>query len=274
MSHFEFIIQAISVSCPSCNEVFATPIAFKMSEMTPTLPVEADLHRVLPYGALRSYLVTICPQCQHSWWTNTFNKHYFLPIGIAETPGVDYAKKFAHAILTGRKNNFHLLDRALLALNGYWCAKESNQDSKKWLTLAIQELAIAINDSIWQANRSRYQYVLAELLRLSGRFEQAITAFTLVNSSANLPQELIDQQKNLASKKISDPVLLTNEQVQQIFFPKLISQLSNEETEKQQTIQSPEKIQSDFSVANNNPFDSITNKSNLLPPKRALRANV
>ncbi len=54
MSHFEFIIQAISVSCPSCDEVFATPTPFKMPEMAPTLPVEADLHRVLPYGAIRA----------------------------------------------------------------------------------------------------------------------------------------------------------------------------------------------------------------------------
>jgi hypothetical protein len=274
MSHFEFIIQAISVSCPSCNEVFATQTPFKMSEMTPTLPVEADLHRVLPYGAVRACLVTICPQCQYSWWTNTFNRHYFLPVGIAITPEVDHPKKFAHAILTGRKNNFHLLDRALLALNGYWCAKESNQDTSKWLTLAIQELAIAVNDSIWQSNRSRYQYVLAELLRLSGRFEQAINAFALVNSSANLPQELIDNQKNLASKKNSDPVLLTNKQVQQIFFPKLISELTKEETKKEQAIQSSEKIQSDFSTTDNNLFDNITNRSNILPPKRPLKAAV
>lgn len=268
MFYFEFIIQAISVSCPSCDEVFATQTPFKMSEMTPTLPVEADLHRILPYGAVRACLVSICPQCQHTWWTNTFSRHYFLPVGISETPQVDYAKKFAHAILTGRKNNFHILDRALLALNGYWCAKESNQDANKWLILAIQELASALSNDNWQGNRSRYQYVLAELLRLNGRFEQAINAFALVDSSANLPQELIESQKNLAVKRNSDAVLLTNQQVQQIFFPKLISELAKEETGKQQTNIFAEKTQSDLNTAHNNPFAGIKNKSILLPPKR------
>ncbi len=274
MSQLEFIIQAISVSCPSCDEVFATQTTFKMSEMTLTSSVEADLHRVLPYGAIRACLVSICPQCQYSWWTNTFNRHYFLPVGIAETPHIDYAKKFAHAILTGRKHNFHIVDRALLALNGYWCAKENRQETSKWLTFAVQELAAALSDHSWHENRARYQYLFAECLRLSGRFDQAIKAFALVTDSTNLPKELIENQKNLAIKKNSDAALLTNKEVQQIFFPQLTSELSQERTEKQATTELSEKIQSPLNAPNPNPFDIITNKSNPLPPKRPMKASV
>jgi hypothetical protein len=274
MSQLEFIIQPTSVNCPSCNEVFATQIPFRMSEMTPTLPVEADLHRVLPYGAIRACLITICPQCQYSWWTNTFNRHYFLPVGIAQSPIVDYAKRFAHAILTGRKNNFHILDRALLALNGYWCAKESNQEINKWLTLAIQELSAALADNNWQGNRSRYHYLLAELLRLNGRFEQALHTFNTVNESAKLPNELIEKQKNLASRQNSEPTLLTNKEVQEIFFPKLVLNSTNEEIQEEgEANRFTEKLQSDLNTTAVNQLID-TQKSNFLPPKRTNKATV
>jgi hypothetical protein len=267
MSHFEFIIQAISISCPSCDEVFATPIPFKMPEMSLTFPVEADLHRLLPYGAIRACLIAICPQCQYSWWTNTFNRHYFLPVGIAESPTIDNTRKFAHAILTGRKKNFHILDRALLALNGYWCAKESNQEIDKWLSLAIQELSAALSDSSWQGNRSRYHYVLAELFRLASRFDQALNTFALVDDKANLPAALLERQKNLSIQKNNAPVLLTNQQIQEIFFPKLII-----ESTKNEVGQFTEKLQSESSTTNNNPFAISEKRPNSLPPKRAAKA--
>jgi hypothetical protein len=241
-----------------------------MPEMNLTLPIEADLHRVLPYSAIRACLITVCPQCQYSWWTNTFNRHYFLPVGISETPTVDHARKFAHAILTGRKNSFHILDQALLAMNGYWCAKESNQDPDKWLSLAIQEISAALADKNWQGNRSRYYYLLAEFLRLNGRFEQSLKAFNLVDSDANLPQNLIDNQKSLAHKQNKDAVLLSNEQVREIFFPKLKIESITEEKQNTEISAIPK---ANTQVSNTNSFVNSTNNTILLPPKRT-RATV
>lgn len=217
MQGFEFIIQEKSVSCASCNGVFAAPTNFALPQMSKGLPVEADLHRILPYGILRASMVTICPFCQYAWWTSTFSPHFYLPIGIPQAPSIDPAKKFAHAVFTGRKNNYHVLDRAILALNGYWCAKESHQETNKWLNLAMQELSAALADKNWTGNRARYHYVLAEILRLLGQFEEAVQEFDLVDASAKLPVNLVAKQRNLAKAKYSDPVLLTNEQVETIF---------------------------------------------------------
>ena len=240
MSQLQFIINSTSVSCPSCNEVFATQIHFKLPEMTSHLPVEADLHRVLPYGAIRGSLISICPKCQYAWWTSSFSRHFFLPFGISIAPMIDHAKKFAHAIFTGKKHNFHNLDRALLALNGYWCAKESHQDTSKWLALTIQELTNALADNSWQGNRARYHYLLGELLRLNSQFELAIKEFDLADSTSALPEELINNQKNLAKKHNADSVLLTNEQVQNIFFPNLIKTTEEQNTLAEQENFAPE----------------------------------
>ncbi len=263
MSQPEFVINITSVSCPACQQVFATQTPFKLPDMNVQLPVEADLHRVLPYGAIRSALVTICPQCQYAWWTNTFNRHFFLPFGISETPTIDYAKKFAHAVFTGRKNNFHVLDRALLALNGYWCAKESHQETGKWLALAIQELAGALANTKWQGNRARYHYVIAELLRLNGQFEQALIEFDRVDSSSSLPEELISNQRSLANRENADSVLLTNEQVEEIFFPTLakLRKQAADSTKQTQSTEFNANSKTDF-------MNSIKNSS--LPPRKGI----
>jgi hypothetical protein len=124
-------------------------------------------------------------------------------------------------VFTGRKNNYHVLDRAMLALNGYWCAQECHDQTDKWLALAIQELTAALADQNWTGNRARYHYVLAELLRRQGEFAAACREFDLVDESANLPAPLVDKQKQLASKQENHSVLLTSEEVEKIFFPVL-----------------------------------------------------
>ncbi len=270
MSQYEFVINTMSVSCPECNEVFATQTSFRLPEMTTSLPVESDLHRVLPYGIIRSCLVTICPSCQYAWWTNTFSRHFSLPIGIKQAPEIDSARKFAHAVLTGRKNNFHTLDRAILALNGYWCAKESHQETSKWLILSIQELSAALADSSWEGNRARYHYLLGELLRLNRQFEEAIQEFKLADSTSNLPEDLIINQKTLAQNKNSDPLLLSNEQVKTIFFPALvIPRLMPQEL--LEPIKTNEQVteNSNSEMVDFGPIQSSTYSAALFPPKKS-----
>ena len=221
MPAFEFIIHQKSVSCTNCDKVFATPINQALPDMSKTTPVESDLHRILPYGAVRASMVTICPFCQYAWWASTFSGHFTLPIGIPEAPAIEQAKKFAHAVFTGRKNNYHVLDRAMLALNGYWCAQECHDQTDKWLALAIQELTAALAEQNWTGNRARYHYILAELLRRQGEFDAACKEFDLVDESANLPADLIKKQKQLTSKHENHSVSLTKEEVEKIFFPVL-----------------------------------------------------
>jgi hypothetical protein len=228
MPRYEFVIHQKSVICTSCEKVFTTPVNKTLPEMSKTLPVDADLHRILPFGATRACMVTICPFCQYAWWASTFSGHFTLPVGIAAEPTVDYARKFAHAVLTGRKNNYHVLDRAMLALNGYWCAQECHYQLDKWLALAIQELAAALAEQNWTGNRARYHYILAELLRRQGQFAGACAEFDLVDESANLSVDLINRQKQLAVNQKSHSVLLTDEEVAKIFFPELPADLPPE----------------------------------------------
>src|ERR1700722_12263364 len=119
MPGFEFIIHQKSVICTSCEKVFATPVNQALPDMSKSTPVEADLHRILPYGAIRASMVAICPFCNYAWWAATFEGHFTLPVGISTAPVIEQPRKFAHAVFTGRQNNFHVLDRAILALNGY-----------------------------------------------------------------------------------------------------------------------------------------------------------
>ncbi len=119
-----FKLRQITVSCPLCETVFATYEVVRMPNMTRETPVEADLHRILPDPELRSNLLAMCPNCVYTYWLTSFAPHYFLPQVVADSPPVEPSKKFAHAVQSARKVNNHALDRSILALNGYWCARE------------------------------------------------------------------------------------------------------------------------------------------------------
>lgn len=228
----EFTIKDISVVCPQCNTIFATPTIAKMPSITRDSIVEADLHRVLPNATIRAALVAICPCCIYSWWMNAFAPHYFVPQLVVEAPEVEPSKKFAHAVLSGRKHNAHPLDRALLAMNGLWCARESyvgadisqkpayEADNERWLTLAAQELDLALSDANWTGNRPRYEYMMGEILRQLGKFPQAQEHFTRVDRRSMLPYELVEHQSKLAAGGDRRPTTLPPHLVEAIFLPK------------------------------------------------------
>jgi len=229
----EFILRDTSLICPSCSTPFASPQIARMPNITAETTIEADLHRVLPAAAVRGALIAICPACVYTWWSTAFAPHFYVPDLLVPSPEIEYPKKFAHAVLTGRKNGAHALDRALLALNGLWCARETyigagpeqmdnyRADNERWLVLAVQELDTALRDEDWNGNRHRYAYIMGEVLRQLADFHAAVRYLdTVVARRAMLPQELIDHQRQLAMAGVSDPTVLPPHVVEAIFLPK------------------------------------------------------
>src|ERR1700722_8100328 len=98
MPAFEYIIHQKSVVCTSCDKVFATPVNQTFTDMSKLMPVEADLHRILPFGAVRATMVAICPFCNYAWWASTFASHFAIPVGIPESPSIAQPRRFAHAV--------------------------------------------------------------------------------------------------------------------------------------------------------------------------------
>lgn len=215
-----FKLRHLTVVCPDCQTIFAT---FELARNPPVdrdTPIEADLHRILPDATLRAALLATCPNCIYTWWLSSFSEHYLLPQVVADSPPLEPSKKFAHAVQSGRKNNVHFLDRAVLALNGYWCCREEGQDGEKFLKLAKAEMASALADNSWRGNRSRYNYLMAEVLRLLGEFKEADVYYQQVGRSANLPNELVEKMRMFASGGNKAPVRLPPHIVEEIFVPK------------------------------------------------------
>lgn len=219
----DFVLQTVSVSCPECEVVFATQSLARTPNMTKETPVETDLHRVLPHPSLRAALLAMCPACLYTSWFSSFVEDPLIPFLAVAPAEVAYSKKFAHAVLTGRKIGAHHLDRALFALNGSWCARESGEAPEKWLELAGQELDAALKDENWVGNRSRYQYIMGEICRLVGDFHGAVRHYNQVDRKSQLPKSLVDHQRQEAINGNSRPVQLPPEYVEAIFFPKSIN---------------------------------------------------
>jgi hypothetical protein len=222
-----FKLRQITVTCPLCETVFATYEMVRMPIMTRDTPVEADLHRILPDPELRSNLLAMCPNCVYTYWLTSFAPHYFLPQVVPDSPPVEPSKKFAHAVHSARKVNNHALDRAVLALNGYWCSREEDMDAirglegggEKFLRLAKVELTAALSDNDWAGNRSRYNYVMAEILRLLGEFPQALEFYRMVDRKSGLPFELVDRMQRFAQDGNKNPIRLPPHIVEAIFVP-------------------------------------------------------
>ncbi len=215
-----FILKETTVICPKCELNFATTQVAKMPKISHESRVEADLHRVLPDGAVRASLIAMCPECLYTWWLSAFAHSIMLPQMVPDAPPVDNAKKFGHAVLSARKHGLHSLDRAIIALNGYWCAREDFQPAGKWLELAARELDEALKDESWYGNRGRYHHIMGEVLRLMGDFHGAVRHYSLVDNRSMLPRELIEHQIAEAKAGNSAPTLLPQEIVEQIFLDK------------------------------------------------------
>ena len=220
----EFLIKDTSVICPSCDYPFATPNLDTMPNLTADTPVEADLHRVLADPAARGALIAVCPACTYAWWISAFSSHHFVPDLLVPAPPVEYSKKFGVAIVSGRKTKEPLLDMALLAMNGYWCAREevaagigNASEIQRWLKLAVKELKTAMEDASWQANTSRYNYILGELLRQMSDFHGAVSCLQAVDRRSLLPRELVDHQISLAKAGCADPILMPPRLVDEVF---------------------------------------------------------
>lgn len=206
--------------CPSCELIFATTQIDRTPALTRESRVEADLHRVMPDATIRASLLATCPECIYTWWLSAFAPHYMLPEMVPDAPPVSNDKKFGHAVLSGRKNGAHSLDRAVVALNGYWCAREDFLPSAKWLELAAKELHEALSDESWNGNRGRYQYIMGEVLRLMGDFHGAVRFYSMVTRRSVLPRQLIDHQIQAAKEGSSKPILLPPHIIEEIFLPR------------------------------------------------------
>lgn len=213
-----------------------------MPEIARDTKVEADLHRILPDGSIRASMLSTCPECLYTWWMASFAVSLVLPQMAPDAPPVANAKKFGHAVLTGRKEGAHALDTAVAALNGYWCAREDFQDGKKWLELASQDLEKALGDESWWGNRSRYNYILGEVLRLMGNFHGAVRYFNQVDRKSILPKELVDHQIHQAKQGNDKPILLPAHIIEAVFKLKPVQTLEQENIEHIQSVPTPTVI--------------------------------
>ncbi len=213
----EFVLRDTTLLCPTCNSMFGTKTLSSSPDITCDTPVEADLHRVLPDAALRAAFVAMCVACGYAWWVQAFQTHPFDSKLLPKPLALDYPKRFAHAVLTGRSNGSHSLDLALLALNGYWCSREAGNAEIRYLELAHHEMDNTLKMDDWEGSRGYYHYVMGEICRQLKDFKAAILHFEKVTPIANIPQELLDRQKVLAISGDSQPAIMPKHLVEVMF---------------------------------------------------------
>lgn len=207
----------VTLMCPKCHQIFATAKVEEIPVINELARIEADLHRVLPDASIRAAMIATCPNCTYTWWTESFIPNDTVPILAVEAPSIEPVKKFGHAILSSRMYGATNLEKAQIALNAYFCARDSFQSGEKILQIAKEELETAIETEAYLKNKSRHIYMLAEVYRLSGEFHEAVKFFYQVDRSALLPQELLDHQIRQAKLGNAKPVTIPNHIVKQIY---------------------------------------------------------
>lgn len=220
----DFQLSQTHVMCPSCDQLFMTPQLDHMPLITPDTPIETDLHRVLPNGAVRASLVGSCGGCGYSWWITAFKLETKLNRELTadeySMERIQYPRKFANAIVTGREAHAHPRELALLAANGAWCAREAGLPHERWLDLAAQEMEKALSEATWTSNRGYYHYMMGELCRQLKDFQAAVKHFDHAFLQSRLPKELVCRQKVQAIAADASATRLPPYLVEQIFCPR------------------------------------------------------
>lgn len=207
----------VTLMCPKCYQIFATACVEEIPVLNPLARIEADLHRVLPDALIRAAMIATCPGCTYTWWTESFIPDDTIPLLAVDAPAIEPVKKFGHAILSSRMYGATELEKAQIALNAYYCARDSFQSGEKILQIAKDELKNAIETVTNLKNKSRHIYILAEIYRLSGEYHEAVKYYYQVDRSALLPQDLLDHQIRQAKLGNSKPVTIPNHIVKQIY---------------------------------------------------------
>lgn len=219
----EFVLRQAIVVCPACNVSFCTPQLTHMPIITGDTPVETDLHRVLPNGAIRAALIGLCKDCGYAWWITAFKTKALLPDTLTadeySVERLEYPRKFASAFVTGKKNRCGSRELGLLALNGGWCAREAGLTHDRWLELAAEEMEKALADKSIGGNRGYYHYIMGEIYRQLRHFEKAVSHFNRVNYHSRLPRELVLRQKVQATAGDASPTRLPAYLVELLFCP-------------------------------------------------------
>lgn len=220
----EFTLRQAIVVCPTCEKSFCTPQLTHMPIITGDTPVETDLHRILPNGAIRAALIGSCRECGYAWWITSFKTKALLPDTLTadeySMERLQYPRKFASAFVTGKKKESSHRELALLALNGGWCAREAGLANDRWLELAAEEMEKALADKSMGGNRGYYHYIMAEVYRQLKHFDKALSHYNRVNYHSRLPRELILRQKVQATAGDGGPTRLPAYLVEMLFCPR------------------------------------------------------
>ncbi len=220
-----YTLKEKSLICKQCSGTFSTVVVDSMPHIEKDTRIETDLHRILPDGEFRAAQLATCPHCTYTWWVTDFLSAGTFPLTELASPDVKPWVKFGHAVLSGRIYNFKGIERAYIALNGFWCAKECFQPAERFLAVAKQEFESALADDSWYGYRGRHYYQMAELLRYSGDFHQAVKYYMLVDQDARLPQELLEHQIRMAKMGDKRSILLPPHLVEELYPDALTLQL-------------------------------------------------
>jgi hypothetical protein len=219
----EFVLRQAIVVCPSCAACFCTPQLTHMPIITSETPVETDLHRVLPNGAIRAALVASCKDCGYAWWITAFKTKALLPDTLTadeySMERLQYPRKFANAFVTGKKNKCGSRELGLLALNGGWCAREAGLGHERWLELAAEEMEKALEEKSVAGNKGYFHYIMGEIYRQLRQFDKAVSHYSRVNFHSRLPRELVLRQKVQATAADCAPTRLPPYLVETLFCP-------------------------------------------------------
>lgn len=205
----------VAVMCPKCQQIFATAQVDEIPALNPHARIETDLHRVLPDAAIRAAMIATCPSCTYTWWTESFIPNDTVPILAIDAPSIDPVKKYGHAILSSRMFGATNQERAQIAMNAYFCARESFQSGESILSIAKDEFKNVItNDTNYS---KRLVYILAEIHRLSGEFHEAVKLYNQVERGALIPNELLQHVSKQAKLGNSKPIVIPYHIVKQIY---------------------------------------------------------
>jgi len=195
------VIEFCRLRCPECYTTFPAEILRSTGSKG---VLESDLcyraGNIFPYP----FFVVVCPGCRFTAYHETFEflrafPHYseyhplkralgtFLREQRRLYPG---SEKYRLAVLSAQKKGASALAVAYLHLRGAWCAREEkNQEAERFHQKEARRHFRAALPELEGTEAAVVNYLVGELSRRLGEFDQALVAFAAVDAET-LPEWL------------------------------------------------------------------------------------
>ncbi|MCC2669558.1 MAG: hypothetical protein K0Q72_2029 [Armatimonadetes bacterium] len=180
--------RTVAVNCPSCGADFGTSRLMSTNTFGPT---DTDYYQHAGGSSPLPAQVAMCPACRYADWTGNFpDARQERKVKSADVEAAEAYEALGRRLEADPER---AREAASAYQQGSWCARDREDAETE---SRLQARALALLERVWEAGkipaeeRSQAAFLLGELYRRQGRFEEAERWWGTAETAEGVPEWL------------------------------------------------------------------------------------